>query len=74
MAQAHYKMGTKTHQVPMTLFSENRSKLVAELKKNQRLDNKAVVLLQGGDNMSLYDTDVDYVFRQVSSLYIRIFN
>lgn len=66
-------MGTKTHQVPMTLFSENRSKLVAELKKNQRLDNKAVVLLQGGDNISLYDTDIDYLFRQVSNLDIELF-
>ena len=67
-------MGTKTHQVPMTLFSENRAKLVAELKKNQRLDNKAVVLLQGGDNISLYDTDVDYVFRQVSNLDSELFD
>lgn len=65
---ANYQMGVKTLQVPMTLFKENREKLIGELKKVQRLDTKAVVLLQGGDNISLYDTDVDYVFRQVSTL------
>lgn len=64
---ANYQMGVKTLQVPMTLFKENREKLIGELKKVQRLDTKAVVLLQGGDNISLYDTDVDYVFRQVST-------
>lgn len=63
---ASYQMGVNTLKVPMTLFKENRAKLIGELKKVQRLDAKAVVLLQGGDNISLYDTDVDYVFRQVS--------
>lgn len=65
---ASFHMGSHTHKVPMTLFKENRAKLIVELQKVQRLDTKAVVLLQGGDNVSLYDTDVDYVFRQVSDL------
>lgn len=66
---ASYQMGVNTLKVPMTLFKENRAKLIGELKKVQRLDAKAVVLLQGGDNISLYDTDVDYVFRQVSKCF-----
>ncbi|XP_063698867.1 xaa-Pro dipeptidase [Culicoides brevitarsis] len=63
---ASYQMGKHTLKVPMTLFKENRAKLIGELKKVNRLDNKALVLLEGGDSLSLYDTDVDYVFRQES--------
>lgn len=63
---AKYQMGAHTHPIPMTLFKGNREKVMGELRKVDRLDDKAIVLLQGGDNISLYDTDVDYVFRQVS--------
>uniref|UniRef100_U5EJJ7 Xaa-Pro dipeptidase n=1 Tax=Corethrella appendiculata TaxID=1370023 RepID=U5EJJ7_9DIPT len=63
---AVYQMGNHTHAIPMSLFRENREKLCTELRRNERLDNKAVVLLQGGESMNLYDTDVEYVFRQES--------
>ncbi|XP_039436388.1 xaa-Pro dipeptidase [Culex pipiens pallens] len=64
---ACYQMGPNTHSIPMTLFRENRDRVMAELRKVPALEGKqALVVLQGGDNISLYDTDVDYVFRQES--------
>lgn len=57
---ATWSMGPGTLAVPLSLFAENRSRLAAKLKKGQ------VVLLQGGESLNLYDTDVDYVFRQES--------
>ncbi|EDS44757.1 xaa-pro dipeptidase [Culex quinquefasciatus] len=65
---ACYQMGPNTHSIPMTLFRENRDRVMAELRKVPALEGKqALVVLQGGDNISLYDTDVDYVFRQFVS-------
>jgi Xaa-Pro dipeptidase len=62
-------MGDHTHKIPMSLFKDNRSKVIDELRKDERLaGKKAMLLLQGGDNISFYDTDVDYVFRQVKSI------
>ncbi|XP_055538050.1 xaa-Pro dipeptidase isoform X1 [Wyeomyia smithii] len=63
---ACYRMGPETHAIPMTLFRENREKVIAELRKGRTFSGRALILLQGGDNISLYDTDVDYVFRQES--------
>lgn len=54
-----WSMGQKTLEVPLSLYSKNRSRLVEKLKAGQ------VVVLQGGDEISFYDTDVQYVFRQV---------
>lgn len=64
---AKFQMGPKTLAVPMSMFKDNRSKLVTALKgANSNGVANSIVLLEGGDNISLYDTDVDYVFRQVS--------
>ena len=61
-----YSMGHQTLEIPMSLFKENRTKVINELRKDERLaGKKAMILLEGGDNISFYDTDVDYVFRQV---------
>lgn len=65
-------MGSKTLSIPMTLFRENRLKVATALKNAPRVDDKAVVFVAGGDNISLYDTDVDYVFRQVSLFFLLI--
>jgi Xaa-Pro dipeptidase len=62
-------MGAHTHPIPMTLYEANRSKVVDALKQEKRLASNAAVLLQGGDNVAHYDTDVDYVFRQVSHIF-----
>ncbi|XP_058463293.1 xaa-Pro dipeptidase [Malaya genurostris] len=63
---ASYQMGPHTHAIPMSLFRENRERVVADLRKLRNFEPRATILLQGGDNISLYDTDVDYVFRQES--------
>lgn len=59
-------MGPNTHSVPVSMFKDNRERVVAELKKHSDVTNNAYVLLQGGDSINLYNTDVEYVFRQVS--------
>ena len=41
-------MGNKTLKVPMTLFAQNRRRLVEALKKDTGLLPNSVVLLQGG--------------------------
>uniref|UniRef100_A0A182V619 Peptidase M24 domain-containing protein n=1 Tax=Anopheles merus TaxID=30066 RepID=A0A182V619_ANOME len=63
---AVFQMGSHTHAISMTLYRDNRMKVVNELQRahNFGVDSKPVILLQGGDNISHYDTDVDYVFRQ----------
>ncbi|XP_044740984.1 xaa-Pro dipeptidase [Chrysoperla carnea] len=63
--KSFYWMGNETHKVPMALYSENRQRLVQRLKGNLRTPADAYIFLEGGKNVSLYDTDVDYnVFRQ----------
>lgn len=60
-------MNHSTCQVPVKLFALNRERLSSSLKNNPRTPANSVVILEGGDSLSLYDTDVDYVFRQVKS-------
>lgn len=54
-----WSMGPGTYEVPLSLFAKNRDRLAEKLKSGQ------VVVLQGGDDINLYDTDIQYVFRQV---------
>ncbi|XP_050293691.1 xaa-Pro dipeptidase isoform X2 [Anthonomus grandis grandis] len=57
-------MGPHTLQVPTELFALNRRRLVEALKKD---NSDSLVLLQGGDEVSFYDTDTTYNnFRQES--------
>lgn len=63
---AAFQMGPNTLAIPMSMFKDNRNRVVEELRKLGTLDDSAYVLLQGGSDISLYDTDVDYVFRQES--------
>ncbi|KAG7302038.1 hypothetical protein JYU34_013493 [Plutella xylostella] len=58
MAASSWSMGPGTLEVPLSLFATNRRRLSEQLKAGQ------VVVLQGGDDISHYDTDVQYVFRQ----------
>ncbi|XP_049875085.1 xaa-Pro dipeptidase [Pectinophora gossypiella] len=55
-----WSMGPGTYEVPLSLFAKNRQRLASQLKSGQ------IVVLQGGEDISLYDTDVQYVFRQES--------
>lgn len=58
-------MGPGTYQIPLTLFQNNRKRVCDELKNNQSIDVNSFILLQGGDTISFYNTDTEYVFRQV---------
>ncbi|KAH8382169.1 hypothetical protein KR009_002111 [Drosophila setifemur] len=64
---AAFQMGSG-HAVPMSLFRDNRDRTVkAILQRGVKFDSgNLVVLLEGGKDKSLYNTDVDYVFRQES--------
>ncbi|XP_052742195.1 xaa-Pro dipeptidase [Bicyclus anynana] len=53
-----WSMGPGTLEVPLSLFAKNRERLAGKLRNGQ------VVVLQGGDDISHYDTDIHYVFRQ----------
>lgn len=55
-------MGPETLAIPMAMFQENREKVCNGLKPA----NNEVILLEGGNDLSWYDTDVDYVFKQVN--------
>ncbi|CAB3255794.1 unnamed protein product [Arctia plantaginis] len=55
---ATWSMGPGTYEVPLSLFVKNRTRLASKLKSGQ------VVVLQGGEDVNHYDTDVQYVFRQ----------
>lgn len=59
---AFYQMGPETLAIPMAMFRENREKVCNGLKPA----NNEVILLEGGNDLSWYDTDVDYVFKQVN--------
>lgn len=61
----HFQLGkNKTLAVPMKLHESARAKLVSIMK--ERHNAKGVVLIQGGDDQSQYDTDTELVFRQDS--------
>ncbi|CAG9583285.1 unnamed protein product [Danaus chrysippus] len=53
-----WSMGPGTYEVPLSLFAKNRDRLAEKLKSGQ------VVVLQGGDDINHYDTDIQYIFRQ----------
>ncbi|XP_055390531.1 xaa-Pro dipeptidase-like [Condylostylus longicornis] len=63
---AFFKMGPGTLEIPMTMFRNNRNKVAREMKNHKLVDNKSYILLQGGNDVSFNDTDVDYLFRQES--------
>ncbi|XP_034237042.1 xaa-Pro dipeptidase [Thrips palmi] len=63
-AQPGYSMGPHTLKVPMELFALNRQRLCEALRPS--VPDGAVVLLQGGDDVPFYCTDISYEFRQES--------
>ncbi|KAG5900256.1 hypothetical protein JTB14_018235 [Gonioctena quinquepunctata] len=56
-------LGPHTLEVPQILFETNRQRLVEKLKEKH---SNSVVVLEGGNEISFYDTDTAYVFRQES--------
>lgn len=60
-------MGPGTYALPLSLFRDNRLRVCNALKEIPNAgDNNTFILLQGGDAINLYNTDVEYLFRQVS--------
>ena len=49
----------------MTLFAENRERLLSRLRENPKLKDCSYVLLQGGEEVPFNDTDISWPFRQV---------
>ncbi|KAL1506244.1 hypothetical protein ABEB36_005640 [Hypothenemus hampei] len=57
-------MGPQTLVIPVELFAVNRKRLVESLKP---IVEDSIVLLQGGEEVPFYDTDITYnIFRQES--------
>lgn len=63
-AERTINMGPNTLAVPLSMFRENRERVCDALLRHADVQAGAVVLLQGGDTLPLYNTDVDYLFRQ----------
>jgi Xaa-Pro dipeptidase len=61
-----YSQGLETYRVPMAMYELNRARLVQAML--QKLGGKAtgIILLQGGQQQTRYDTDNEPVFRQES--------
>eukprot|EP00956_Cyclotella_meneghiniana_P022983 scaffold44096_cov82-Cyclotella_meneghiniana.AAC.4 len=62
-SQQHYSQGLETYRVPMTLYAENREKLVRSLSTKE---NCGIILLEGGKQETRHDTDHEPIFRQES--------
>lgn len=61
-----FSMGEGTLRVPMQMHQAHRQKLCQALRA-RGLEGDAVVLLQGGEELSVYDTDTNWDFKQESN-------
>ncbi|KAK1785390.1 hypothetical protein P4O66_018771, partial [Electrophorus voltai] len=61
-----YWLGKDTLRVSAALFAENRWRLCEGLRAVQGLQQRSMVVLQGGEQRQRYCTDTDEVFRQES--------
>ena len=62
-----FHRGDHTLKVSMSLFADNRRRLIERLKVKPEVTNKrSFVVLQGGSDVPYDDTDVCWPFRQVS--------
>lgn len=59
-----FSMGAKTHRMPVSMYAENRARLLAALSAAGA--PLGVCLLQGGEQASRNDTDHEPLFRQES--------
>lgn len=73
---AHFTRGEHTLKVPMSLFRNNRERLILSLKKRKDLplqDEDFFIVLEGGVEVPFNDTDVNLSFRQVCICYRSVF-
>lgn len=64
-------LGSQTHAIPLSLYKENRAKVVSALRDTKKIKNEAstYIILKGGTDAEyeFYDTDTNTTtFRQVS--------
>lgn len=62
---AAFQMGPETLRIPMEMFKENRTKVCKAMEPVS--PRNSIILLEGGSDISWYDTDVDHVFKQVNN-------
>jgi len=60
-------MGEGTLQVPMSMHADNRARLCEALRARPEIDAGAVVFLQGGRELPVYDSDTNFGYRQESN-------
>uniref|UniRef100_A0A7S4Q6I9 Xaa-Pro dipeptidase n=1 Tax=Alexandrium monilatum TaxID=311494 RepID=A0A7S4Q6I9_9DINO len=65
--QAYFSAGEGTLEVPMTMHRDNRAKLVAALRQRKEVPQDACILLEGGSEIPVYDTDTVWDFKQESN-------
>lgn len=66
---AYFDLGEHTLRIPMSLHAQNRQRLVNRLQtlvQEGRVEQRSLVLLQGGDEVPVDSTDVSHTFRQES--------
>lgn len=61
---ATINMGHDTHTIPLSMFKDNRQRVCEALKNESVVAKSALIVLEGGDTLPLYNTDVDYLFQQ----------
>ncbi|NXT01066.1 PEPD dipeptidase, partial [Jacana jacana] len=59
-------LGNETLKVPVALFALNRRRLCDRLRQNKDVQERSLVLLQGGEETQRYCTDTGIIFRQES--------
>ncbi|XP_029043596.2 xaa-Pro dipeptidase isoform X1 [Osmia bicornis bicornis] len=65
--ESYFQRGNRTLKVPMSLFQNNRKRLVARIKaKAGSQVAGSYIVLQGGVEIAFNDTDINWPFRQES--------
>ncbi|XP_076245592.1 dipeptidase C [Calliopsis andreniformis] len=65
--ESHFQRGNHTLKVPMSLFQNNRQRLVERIKANSKVSTTgSFIILQGGVEIPFNDTDISWPFRQES--------
>lgn len=64
---AFFWMGEGTPKVPMSMHRANRERLCAALRASKEVPAEACVVLKGGDELPVYDTDTNWDFKQESN-------
>ncbi|XP_017767587.1 PREDICTED: xaa-Pro dipeptidase [Eufriesea mexicana] len=65
--ESYFQRGNSTLKVPMSLFRNNRKRLVARVKAHAKVPATGTfIILQGGVEIPFNDTDISWPFRQES--------